>query len=568
MPANQVERLAVLIEANTKSYERAMQRMAAKTSGAVNKSTKSIQRLDGKLTKLGKTLKSGVLSGVGIGSLSQLPAMIGGIVKEADKLGDTADKVGLTVTQLQELRFAGTQTGVVVTNLDVAMQRFSRRIGEAANGQGVLKDVLKDNNVQLRNQDGTMRSQNEILADYADLIKNAGSEQERLLLTFKAFDTEGAALVNTLKDGSEGLRRLQQDAHDAGAVLDEELVKNAGEVADEWDKITTRIETSFHSAVLGIIKDAGDATATLDSWIDSVAAFARKISPPDPMVSLRGGLLSLGFDENRKKFLESDQLGFGDFRGAGGASKDEAPGVPTIIPPAGGGSAEKQLDNFRKMAAALDLQVANLGRSSREQEIANGLARLGTEATDAQRAAIEAKIGMLHDMTAAQKQANELSQVFDQTIYSALESLIIQGEKAEDVMKRVVVQLAQAALQAALLNTGPLAGLFGGATGGGILTSIGKSLLPGFAGGGSVSGGKPIMVGERGPEVFVPQAAGQIIPNGKGAGSGGAVKVVIESSQYFDARVEEISGPISVSVSQSVVAEAAKGQQRQRLTHG
>jgi tape measure domain-containing protein len=37
--------------------------------------------------------------------------------------------------------------------------------------------------------------------------------------------------------------------------------------------------------------------------------------------------------------------------------------------------------------------------------------------------------------------------------------------------------------------------------------------VPGFASGGSVRGGGPIMVGERGPELFVPRSSGYIVPN-------------------------------------------------------
>lgn len=56
--------------------------------------------------------------------------------------------------------------------------------------------------------------------------------------------------------------------------------------------------------------------------------------------------------------------------------------------------------------------------------------------------------------------------------------------------------------------------------------------LPGFAAGGPVTGGAPIVVGERGPEVFVPSRAGTIIPNDElggvwgdlaGAATGGGV---------------------------------------------
>jgi hypothetical protein len=38
--------------------------------------------------------------------------------------------------------------------------------------------------------------------------------------------------------------------------------------------------------------------------------------------------------------------------------------------------------------------------------------------------------------------------------------------------------------------------------------------IPGFASGGSVSAGQPIIVGEAGPELFIPGASGSIVPNG------------------------------------------------------
>jgi lambda family phage tail tape measure protein len=66
-----------------------------------------------------------------------------------------------------------------------------------------------------------------------------------------------------------------------------------------------------------------------------------------------------------------------------------------------------------------------------------------------------------------------------------------------------------------------LAGLFGGGdTGGGFF----KSIL-GFASGGEVSANKPILVGESGPELFVPHSGGSIVPNNSvgNYGSGGTV---------------------------------------------
>jgi len=68
------------------------------------------------------------------------------------------------------------------------------------------------------------------------------------------------------------------------------------------------------------------------------------------------------------------------------------------------------------------------------------------------------------------------------------------------------------------------------------------SFIPGFAKGGAVSKGKPVMVGERGPELFVPNQTGQITQNARGTG-GGAVTVnfnidAIDSSSFNSVLVE------------------------------
>ncbi len=55
------------------------------------------------------------------------------------------------------------------------------------------------------------------------------------------------------------------------------------------------------------------------------------------------------------------------------------------------------------------------------------------------------------------------------------------------------------------------------------LFNMGMSLM-GFQHGGAVSKGKPIVVGERGPEMFVPNTSGQITQNARGA-DGGSVNV-------------------------------------------
>jgi hypothetical protein len=67
-----------------------------------------------------------------------------------------------------------------------------------------------------------------------------------------------------------------------------------------------------------------------------------------------------------------------------------------------------------------------------------------------------------------------------------------------------------------------------GQTGGGMFGGFAQSLFGGLfggglAGGGPVSGGTPYIVGENGPELFIPQASGRIANNAevRGMGKGG-----------------------------------------------
>ena len=117
-----------------------------------------------------------------------------------------------------------------------------------------------------------------------------------------------------------------------------------------------------------------------------------------------------------------------------------------------------------------------------------------------------------------------------------------QDLKQLNVMKKKTSELKkQVALQALLL-------MMGGGGGGG-------SSLKFFDKGGAVSKGKPIVVGERGPELFVPNQTGQITQSARGTG-GGAVNVnftinAVDASG-IDRLLIERRGTISRIINESV----------------
>ena len=99
-------------------------------------------------------------------------------------------------------------------------------------------------------------------------------------------------------------------------------------------------------------------------------------------------------------------------------------------------------------------------------------------------------------------------------IDSALARAITTGKLGFDDLKRVALaamaDIAQASLRA-LFNPGGGGGGFGA----GLLNGIGSLVsgllgMPGRATGGPVSAGRGYVVGERGPELFVPSSSGRI----------------------------------------------------------
>lgn len=541
--ATDVERLAVLIEANTKSYERAMARIEQRTDKAIRASSKSVQTLDGRMKAAAATARTLAASfGIGIvaGGLAQLPRLIGDVVAEVSKLGKVADKVGLTVEALQELRFAAELTGVASNQLDMGMQRFSRRIAEAASGTGVLLPVLEANNIALRDSDGRLRSNTDLLDEYANLIKGAASEQDKLRLAFLAFDSEGAALVNMLKDGSRGLAELRDEAHKAGGVFDEAMVRKMEEVDDRFSRVSRTISQTFKGAIVESVDEISNlideidpgllsALKDLDDWVrtHNPMALGQKLGD---YVRAALGLDPVGSGELTPQEQIAKALAAGgssDFGGYGGlmAAADRAVSGtkirPTKIPVAADSEEQKRIDKIRETVAALEHEASQVLRTAEAQELFNNLKRAGVNLDSeagqniaALTAELQANRAAMDEAARAQEAWNAQSQFFGDILTDGLSSIIVHGDDATETMKRLAAAVADAALQAALLGQGPLAGLFGmqaPATGG--IGGILGSLFGGFrASGGPVSAGKAYVVGEKRPELFVPSTSGRIVP--------------------------------------------------------
>lgn len=137
-------------------------------------------------------------------------------------------------------------------------------------------------------------------------------------------------------------------------------------------------------------------------------------------------------------------------------------------------------------------------------------------------------------------------------IENALLGAVRTGKFGFDDLKRMALSVLDDIARAALRGS---FGLLGGdgSKGGSSLPDIVMSLLgaPGRATGGPVSPGRPYIVGERGPELFVPTSAGSVAASAPGAGPR-EVRVAITVNAAADA------APRVLAQSSRQVARAVK----------
>ncbi|WP_337180411.1 tail tape measure protein [Sphingopyxis granuli] len=101
-------------------------------------------------------------------------------------------------------------------------------------------------------------------------------------------------------------------------------------------------------------------------------------------------------------------------------------------------------------------------------------------------------------------------------IERALGRAVVSGKLGFEDLKRLALSVMADIARAAV--SGGVGAVLGGGRGGGGLLAVGQSLAlgllgaPGRATGGPVSAGRAYRVGERGPELFVPDASGRIEP--------------------------------------------------------
>ena len=214
------EQLNIILSARDKEFTRAMDRSQRRVERFARQSNKSLKSTSVNFEMLAAAAKR-FLPALGAGLII---AQVRQITAEMDEIGKKADQIGITTDALQELRFVAEGAGVSQAKFTSSLERFSKRLGEAELGTGAAKNALEE--MGLEASELTSIPIDDALKVVADGMANITSPTERAALAAALFGREGVAMVNMLRAGSEGLSEMQAAANSAGAVIDEELIRN------------------------------------------------------------------------------------------------------------------------------------------------------------------------------------------------------------------------------------------------------------------------------------------------------------------------------------------------------
>lgn len=247
-----------------------------------------------------------------------------------------------------------------------------------------------------------------------------------------------------------------------------------------------------------------------------------------------------------------------------------------------------------KIQTATTRQQADQLRLQQEMEI---LSRSGTftekqlqDIRSLKQALIDAQGPLKQFMTDTQRAINDLSdtevqivtaaQSIEREFGTAFQSIVTGTTSVQQAVSDMLLNIGRdfiamatqiIAKQLVMITLQKTLGLFGGGGGRGgfgvpVLTS-GLNFGGAFADGGRPAVGKASLVGERGPELFVPNRSGTIIPNDQLGGSSNTVTVNV------DAKGTEVSGnsdqsrQLGAAISRAVQAELVKQQRPGGVLH-
>ena len=258
-------RLELVVEVDTRSANANIKSvntaLGSMEQAAVRSARGASQGIDGMTLSMAKAVAAGqAIYGAVMAAARALQSLTLGALQSQDALGKTAQKVGLSVSELSALRHAAELSDVTFETLTVSLGRFSSNV---AKGSKELEAL----GVATRSQDGTLRATSEILADVADRFARMPDGVSKTALAIELFGRSGKDLIPLLNGGRAGLEAMAREARDLGRVIDEDTAKRAEHLNDNITRLKGALEGLSFEIAQRAVPAAIRITDAMISWV-------------------------------------------------------------------------------------------------------------------------------------------------------------------------------------------------------------------------------------------------------------------------------------------------------------
>lgn len=196
-------------------------------------------------------------------------------IKQLDNVAKTSDKLGIATEKLAGLRLAAEESGVASNTLDMALQRMVRRVSEAAVGTGEAQGALRELGIDAKAL--ASLAPDEQFRAIADAMGRVGPQADKVRLAFKLFDSEGVALVNTLKIGREGLDATQKAAAGLGIAIDREAIRKLEQANDAMGRVGKAADGVQNSLAILLAPAIEKVANVATGFLSELAAWPRHL---------------------------------------------------------------------------------------------------------------------------------------------------------------------------------------------------------------------------------------------------------------------------------------------------
>jgi hypothetical protein len=516
--------LVVALSAQLTKFEKDMQKagiMAEKAAGDIeDKFSKINPQINA--SALGNMLSNAVSKAVDAAgkALTEFYARFSTLRKEASILGENMRDI----FAFQEVAKQG---GSSIENATAGLRRMAELLAEMQRGDKNSLSALFDANPVLKGVNRETLTLQQTLQIVATLIQDTRKGVEKIEVGRLAGFAEDTAL--SLGKAGTALTAMQQSAAAAAPNLDK-MADQAKAFEGYMEKSWTWLKAMAAISLQGLHAALTVPTAYTDQQVEMLRAAKENAQALKPGSQTLKSEAERAADRaaGRRYGTEADNL----------APTGPGTQLPKQKQPAGATEAdafERANDQITKHIALMKADTEAAGANVYEKErlrteaalmegmrrklnLAEGEAITLTEKQTKRIAAQADAAGRgaqaLAEANFKVQQINSASQQLGSAVSTAFSDAIVEGKKLNEVLDSLVKTLLKAAINSSIMS------LFTPGAGGTVpllsMLGIGKRMA-----GGPVSAGSPYVVGERGPELMIPNQSGMVMPN-SALGRGGA----------------------------------------------